>query len=85
MEAETKTLPLENASILSEGSLQEGHRLWIGNLDPKITDVPIILRNYQTRKEILEKLKDTNLSRCSWNLKIPPPQAPPEVWQGKAV
>uniref|UniRef100_A0A8C2M4W0 RNA binding motif protein 18 n=1 Tax=Cricetulus griseus TaxID=10029 RepID=A0A8C2M4W0_CRIGR len=38
MEAETKTLPLENASILSEGSLQEGHRLWIGNLDPKITE-----------------------------------------------
>uniref|UniRef100_B0R043 RNA binding motif protein 18 n=2 Tax=Mus TaxID=862507 RepID=B0R043_MOUSE len=38
METETKTLPLENASILSEGSLQEGHRLWIGNLDPKITE-----------------------------------------------
>lgn len=47
MEAETKTLPLENASILSEGSLQEGHRLWIGNLDPKITEwVWVILNHY---------------------------------------
>ncbi|XP_076424890.1 putative RNA-binding protein 18 isoform X2 [Peromyscus maniculatus bairdii] len=42
MEAETKTLPLENASILSEGSLQEGHRLWIGNLDPKITEYHLL-------------------------------------------
>lgn len=29
---------LENASILSESSSQEGHRLWIGNIDPKITE-----------------------------------------------
>ncbi|ELK35127.1 Putative RNA-binding protein 18 [Myotis davidii] len=42
MEAETKTLPLENASILSEGSLQEGYRLWIGNLDPKITEYHLL-------------------------------------------
>ncbi|NP_001342508.1 probable RNA-binding protein 18 isoform 4 [Mus musculus] len=42
METETKTLPLENASILSEGSLQEGHRLWIGNLDPKITEYHLL-------------------------------------------
>lgn len=38
MEPARQTLPLENASILSEGSLQDGHRLWIGNLDPKITE-----------------------------------------------
>lgn len=42
MEEETKALPLENASILSEGSLQEGHRLWIGNLDPKITEYHLL-------------------------------------------
>ncbi|TFK08410.1 macrophage receptor MARCO [Platysternon megacephalum] len=42
MAAEIKTLPLENASILSEGSLQEGHRLWIGNLDPKITEYHLL-------------------------------------------
>ncbi|TRY69661.1 hypothetical protein DNTS_028426 [Danionella cerebrum] len=29
---------VENASILSGGSTQDGHRLWIGNLDPKITE-----------------------------------------------
>lgn len=34
----TQSLRLENASILSEGALQDGHRLWIGNLDPKITE-----------------------------------------------
>lgn len=42
MEEELKTLPLENASILSEGSLQDGHRLWIGNLDPKITEYHLL-------------------------------------------
>ncbi|KAM4663945.1 putative RNA-binding protein 18 [Discoglossus pictus] len=39
---EAKSLPLENASILSEGSLQDGHRLWIGNLDPKITEYHLL-------------------------------------------
>lgn len=29
---------VENASILSDGSAQDGHRLWIGNIDPKITE-----------------------------------------------
>ncbi len=29
---------VENASILSGGSAQDGHRLWIGNIDPKITE-----------------------------------------------
>lgn len=38
MEPGRQALPLENASILSEGALQDGHRLWIGNLDPKITE-----------------------------------------------
>ncbi|OXB67091.1 hypothetical protein ASZ78_005664 [Callipepla squamata] len=38
MEPERQALPLENAAILSEGALQDGHRLWIGNLDPKITE-----------------------------------------------
>ncbi|KAM8934845.1 putative RNA-binding protein 18 isoform 2-T2 [Pelodytes ibericus] len=42
MEEELRTLPLENASILSEGSLQDGHRLWIGNLDPKITEYHLL-------------------------------------------
>ncbi|XP_056397280.1 probable RNA-binding protein 18 isoform X1 [Hyla sarda] len=42
MEEELKSLPLENASILSEGSLQDGHRLWIGNLDPKITEYHLL-------------------------------------------
>ncbi|XP_057577109.1 probable RNA-binding protein 18 isoform X1 [Hippopotamus amphibius kiboko] len=53
MEAETKSLPLENASILSEGSLQEGHRLWIGNLDPKITEYHLLklLQKFGTVKQ----------------------------------
>ncbi|KAK2489140.1 hypothetical protein MC885_007568 [Smutsia gigantea] len=53
MEGETKTLPLENASILSEGSLQEGHRLWIGNLDPKITEYHLLklLQKFGTVKQ----------------------------------
>ncbi|KAJ6652857.1 hypothetical protein lerEdw1_010575 [Lerista edwardsae] len=38
----TQSLRLENASILSEGSLQDGHRLWIGNLDPKITEYHLL-------------------------------------------
>ncbi|KAG8447874.1 hypothetical protein GDO86_015112 [Hymenochirus boettgeri] len=42
MDDELKTLPLENAAILSEGSLQDGHRLWIGNLDPKITEYHLL-------------------------------------------
>ncbi|CAJ0938594.1 unnamed protein product [Ranitomeya imitator] len=42
MEEELKSLPLENASILSEGALQDGHRLWIGNLDPKITEYHLL-------------------------------------------
>uniref|UniRef100_A0A287DDG9 Probable RNA-binding protein 18 n=1 Tax=Ictidomys tridecemlineatus TaxID=43179 RepID=A0A287DDG9_ICTTR len=48
IEAETKTLPLENASILSEG-----HRLWIGNLDPKITEyyLPYLLQKFGKMKQ----------------------------------
>ncbi|NXJ46001.1 RBM18 protein, partial [Spizaetus tyrannus] len=42
MEPGRQTLPLENASILSEGALQDGHRLWIGNLDPKITEYHLL-------------------------------------------
>ncbi|XP_018084532.1 probable RNA-binding protein 18 isoform X2 [Xenopus laevis] len=42
MEHNTNMLPLENASILSEGSLQDGHRLWIGNVDPKITEYHLL-------------------------------------------
>lgn len=38
----TQSLRLENASILSEGALQDGHRLWIGNLDPKITEYHLL-------------------------------------------
>ncbi|XP_076875286.1 putative RNA-binding protein 18 isoform X5 [Brachyhypopomus gauderio] len=33
---------VENASILSSGSSQEGHRLWIGNIDPKITEYHLV-------------------------------------------
>ncbi|KAJ8339044.1 hypothetical protein SKAU_G00358300 [Synaphobranchus kaupii] len=33
---------LENASILSESTSQEGHRLWIGNIDPKITEYHLV-------------------------------------------
>uniref|UniRef100_A0A8C2D751 RNA binding motif protein 18 n=1 Tax=Cyprinus carpio TaxID=7962 RepID=A0A8C2D751_CYPCA len=33
---------VENASILSGGSAQDGHRLWIGNIDPKITDIAFV-------------------------------------------
>ncbi|XP_028828970.1 putative RNA-binding protein 18 isoform X1 [Denticeps clupeoides] len=33
---------LENASILSDSSSQEGHRLWIGNIDPKITEYHLV-------------------------------------------
>ncbi|XP_028665062.1 probable RNA-binding protein 18 [Erpetoichthys calabaricus] len=42
MDSETETLPLENASIISESTSQEGHRLWIGNIDPKITEFNLI-------------------------------------------
>ncbi|XP_041908242.1 probable RNA-binding protein 18 isoform X1 [Corvus kubaryi] len=42
MEPGRQALPLENASILSEGALQDGHRLWIGNLDPKITEYHLL-------------------------------------------
>ncbi|XP_043914212.1 probable RNA-binding protein 18 isoform X3 [Protopterus annectens] len=42
MGSQNPSLPLENASILSEGALQEGHRLWIGNLDPKITEYHLL-------------------------------------------
>ncbi|XP_068104221.1 probable RNA-binding protein 18 [Hyperolius riggenbachi] len=42
MDEDLNSLPLENASILSEGSLQDGHRLWIGNLDPKITEFHLL-------------------------------------------
>uniref|UniRef100_A0A8C2AY69 Probable RNA-binding protein 18 n=1 Tax=Cyprinus carpio TaxID=7962 RepID=A0A8C2AY69_CYPCA len=33
---------VENASILSGGSAQDGHRLWIGNIDPKITEYHLV-------------------------------------------
>ncbi|XP_051540232.1 probable RNA-binding protein 18 [Myxocyprinus asiaticus] len=33
---------VENASILSGGLAQEGHRLWIGNIDPKITEYHLV-------------------------------------------
>ncbi|MBN3302465.1 RBM18 protein, partial [Amia calva] len=42
MESGVETLPLENASILSESTSQEGHRLWIGNIDPKITEYHLV-------------------------------------------
>lgn len=29
---------VENASILSESVAHDGNRLWIGNIDPKITE-----------------------------------------------
>lgn len=29
---------VENASIISESVAQEGNRLWIGNIDPRITE-----------------------------------------------
>ncbi|XP_042334170.1 probable RNA-binding protein 18 isoform X2 [Sceloporus undulatus] len=38
----TQSLRLENAALLSEGALQDGHRLWIGNLDPKITEYHLL-------------------------------------------
>ncbi|XP_031434052.1 probable RNA-binding protein 18 isoform X3 [Clupea harengus] len=33
---------LENASILSDSAAHEGHRLWIGNIDPKITEYHLV-------------------------------------------
>ncbi|XP_041095635.1 probable RNA-binding protein 18 [Polyodon spathula] len=42
MESQIETLPFENASILSESTSQEGHRLWIGNIDPKITEYNLV-------------------------------------------
>uniref|UniRef100_A0A4W5M7X1 Probable RNA-binding protein 18 n=1 Tax=Hucho hucho TaxID=62062 RepID=A0A4W5M7X1_9TELE len=33
---------VENASIISESSSHEGHRLWIGNIDPKITEYHLV-------------------------------------------
>lgn len=29
---------VENASIISESMAHDGNRLWIGNIDPKITE-----------------------------------------------
>lgn len=29
---------VENASIISESTAHDGNRLWIGNIDPKITE-----------------------------------------------
>ncbi|XP_053501141.1 probable RNA-binding protein 18 isoform X4 [Ictalurus furcatus] len=40
MQSATETV--ENASILSSGSSQEGHRLWIGNIDAKITEYHLV-------------------------------------------
>ncbi|NP_001153107.1 probable RNA-binding protein 18 isoform 2 [Mus musculus] len=60
METETKTLPLENASILSEGSLQEGHRLWIGNLDPKITEYHLLKLLQKFGKEAEQAIQCLN-------------------------
>ncbi|TWW65983.1 RNA-binding protein 18 [Takifugu flavidus] len=31
---------VENASVISESVAHEGNRLWIGNIDPRITDFP---------------------------------------------
>ncbi|XP_067868663.1 probable RNA-binding protein 18 isoform X2 [Heterodontus francisci] len=42
MGTENESLPLENASILSESSSQEGHRLWIGNLDSRLTEYNLL-------------------------------------------
>ncbi|MBN3322405.1 RBM18 protein, partial [Atractosteus spatula] len=42
MASRVETLHLENASILSESTSQEGHRLWIGNIDPKITEYHLV-------------------------------------------
>ncbi|XP_036792866.1 probable RNA-binding protein 18 isoform X2 [Oncorhynchus mykiss] len=33
---------VENASIISESLSHEGHRLWIGNIDPKITEYYLV-------------------------------------------
>ncbi|XP_046902565.1 probable RNA-binding protein 18 isoform X3 [Hypomesus transpacificus] len=33
---------VENASILSESVAHEGNRLWIGNIDPKITEYHLV-------------------------------------------
>ncbi|XP_014442101.1 probable RNA-binding protein 18 [Tupaia chinensis] len=60
MEAETKTLPLENASILSEGYLQEGHRLWIGSLDPKITEYHLLKLLQKFDKEAKQGIQCLN-------------------------
>ncbi|XP_041914574.1 probable RNA-binding protein 18 isoform X1 [Sardina pilchardus] len=40
MSASAETL--ENASILSDSAAHEGHRLWIGNIDPKITEYHLV-------------------------------------------
>ncbi|XP_053196395.1 probable RNA-binding protein 18 isoform X4 [Scomber japonicus] len=33
---------VENASIMSESAAHEGNRLWIGNIDPKITEYHLV-------------------------------------------
>ncbi|XP_068609425.1 probable RNA-binding protein 18 [Brachionichthys hirsutus] len=33
---------VENASIISESAAHEGNRLWIGNIDPKITEYHLV-------------------------------------------
>nr|XP_057913495.1 probable RNA-binding protein 18 isoform X4 [Doryrhamphus excisus] len=33
---------VENASIISESGTHEGNRLWIGNIDPKITEYHLV-------------------------------------------
>lgn len=36
---------VENASILSESVAHDGNRLWIGNIDPKITEYVNLLQS----------------------------------------
>uniref|UniRef100_W5M579 Probable RNA-binding protein 18 n=1 Tax=Lepisosteus oculatus TaxID=7918 RepID=W5M579_LEPOC len=61
MASRVETLHLENASILSESTSQEGHRLWIGNIDPKITEYEVIKWLYKFGNvEALSSLKSFN-------------------------
>uniref|UniRef100_A0A3P9NV72 Probable RNA-binding protein 18 n=1 Tax=Poecilia reticulata TaxID=8081 RepID=A0A3P9NV72_POERE len=43
MHMQTKTIStVENASIIAESASHDGNRLWIGNIDPKITEYHLV-------------------------------------------
>ncbi|XP_019643151.1 PREDICTED: probable RNA-binding protein 18 [Branchiostoma belcheri] len=53
-EKTTEPLPLENASLLSDAPDQDGNRLWIGNLDTRLTEFHLLklVKKYGTVRQL---------------------------------